>query len=184
MRTAEKLLLEIGLSDITPEMLRQESGLSEEAFDVVFDSLEKSGTPALQRLLLRYEERAAEEETIETQMEAFLSKAMQLMIGNGLDFIRRWIRDSLNMEQTYGMSIVFTFWDIVGRIFERAIDEGLLIDDTPVKHLVNTVSAEFFGTVFCWCIMKGTKIEPVHTVCNYCEKDLPVLLEAYLAPVS
>lgn len=182
VQAAEKLVLEIGLSEMTPEALRQEAGLSKDAFHEVFDSLEEASTPAIQQLLLRFEEKANSAGTLEQQLEEFLAKAMKLSADNGLEFIRSWIRDSLNMEQTYGMSIVFTFWDILGRFFERAIEAGTLIDDTPVDTLVNTVSAEFFGTLFCWCIMKGRDIDTVRVICNYCQRDLPVLLAEYRAP--
>lgn len=179
MQAAEKLVLEVGLSELTPEVLRQEAGLSEAAFREIFDSLEQAGTPALQQLLLRFEDETDKTAPLNEQFEYFLVKAIQLAMDNGLDFIRTWIRGSLHMEETYGMSIVFTFWDILGRFFERAIEEGVLNDDTPVDRLVSIVSAEFFGTSFCWCIMKGTEIHPVSTIRNYCRRDLPILLTDY-----
>lgn len=178
-QAAQNLMLEIGLSEMTPEVLRLEAGLSEDVFGEVFDSLEETSTPALQHLLLQFEEEAASRPTMDEQIEVFLSKSIDLTEKNGLNFMRSWLLDSLNREQTYGMSIVFTFWDILGRILERAIEEGVLTDEAPVDRLVNAVSAEFFGTMFCWCIMKGRDIDPGRTIRNYCRRDLPGLLEKY-----
>ena len=181
LAAAEKLMLQVGLSEINTEVLRQEAGLSKEVFNDIFDNLMETGTPVLQRLLLRFEAEANAEPTLPGKLELFMVRAIRLMSENGLPIIRAWIRGALNMEQTSGMTVVFTFWDILGRFFERSLEEGLLVDDTPVKNFVNTLSAEFFGTLFCWCIMNGQAIDPEHTIHNYCQRDLPVLLNPYYA---
>lgn len=184
LQAAERLMLQVGLAAIDTEALRQEAGLSRETFNTVFDSLMEIGTPVVQRLLLRYKDEAEAEPDLPARLELFLTSAIQLMSENGLPIIRAWIRGALNMEQTSGMIVVFTFWDVLGSIFERSLEEGILVDDTPVKSFVNTISGEFFGTLFCWCIMNGQAIDPEHTIYNYCRRDLPILLDPYYATAS
>lgn len=182
LQAAEKLMVAQGTPAITTESLVLESGVPEEKITAAFDSIEEVITPVLERLLLRFEETANRRTTLLGRLEQFVTLSMELMVGNGVDAIRGWVRESIHSESSMqGMKAALAFWNGASRFFENAVEDGILTENTPVAVLTNQLSNEYFGTLFCWCLMSGADIDPLHTLTNYCRRDLPALLEEYWA---
>ena len=180
LQAAEKLMVEQGAPAITTESLVMESGVSEEKIAATFDSMEEVITPVLERLLLRFEQTANRRHTLLERLEQFAVLSMNLMVGNGVEAIRGWISESIHSESTtQGMKASLAFWNSASRFFENAVEDGILSEDTPVDLLTHGLSSEYFGTLFCWCLMSGQDIDPEHTIVNYCRRELPVILEEY-----
>lgn len=180
LQAAEKIMVEKGSPAITTEALVIATGVSEEEIVTTFDSIEEVVTPVLERLLRRFEETANRRSSLLERLEQFVTLSMKLILGNGVEAIRGWVRESIHSESTtQGMKAGLAFWNSASRLLENAVEDGILTDDTPVEVLTNYLTAEYFGTLFCWCLLSGQDIDPLHTIINYCRREMPIMLEEY-----
>lgn len=111
-------------------------------------------------------------------LDRYLTDSMRIIIGGNLEFVQLWIGELVNDNYAYGVEKMRWDWQCIAGIIRTAIDAGELREDTPVGRLTGLLMAQYYGTLFAWCVLQGS-MDAIKDLHRYVTEEVPRLLKPY-----
>ncbi len=112
----------------------------------------------------------------------YFHRFMECVESCGIEVCRQWTKDVLDPKSA-DENKDYQKWaydvEMLRGILQNAIDNGELIEDTPIEDLTHIIICELYGMMTCWCMSDG-KFEPLDRTERFCQIQLKPILEQYI----
>ncbi|NBK79928.1 TetR/AcrR family transcriptional regulator [bacterium D16-76] len=169
---AEKLISERGFENVMISDITKAAGVATGTFYTYFKRKEDViGEIACQNFQQVREQAEKVDGDVCEQITSFLTESMQYIVDSGVKFSQQWVRNIVDPTESDGKEKLVYDTGTIKDMLRTAAEKGELVRWAPVEELARVIAAEYYGAVFCWCILDGAA-DPVALLKNYCQIQL------------
>ncbi len=180
LAAAEKLISERGFENVMISDITKAAGVATGTFYTYFKRKEDIvGEIAHTNFQQMREQAEKQEGSVSDQITSFLTDSMRYIMDTGIKFSQQWVRNIVDSAEQKGKEKLMYDIGIIKDMMLGAVKKGELVPSTPIDELARCAVTEYYGAVFCWCILDGA-IDPVSLLERYCEIQLKNSLAAYM----
>ena len=181
---ALKIARETEFSNINVEDITREAQVAKGSFYTHFKSKED-----IVREICREPFKHISEEIAQSQDKSFTERLafyferfMEAVEIYDIHLCRSWLADVLN-PPAVRKDWDYEKWDYDVRelklIFDTAIQNQELQENTPVELLVHIIISELYGMMTCWCMSDG-QFQPLDWTKKFCDLQIKTIIQPYL----
>lgn len=180
LAAAEKLISERGFENVMISDITKAAGVATGTFYTYFKRKEDIvGEIAHTNFQQMREQAEKQEGSVSDQITSFLTDSMRYIMDTGIKFSQQWVRNIVDPAEQKGKEKLMYDIGIIKDMMLGAVKKGELVPSAPIDELARCAVTEYYGAVFCWCILDGA-IDPVSLLERYCEIQLKNSLAAYM----
>lgn len=180
LAAAEKLISERGFENVMISDITKAAGVATGTFYTYFKRKEDIvGEIAHTNFQQMREQAEKQEGSVSDQITSFLADSMRYIMDTGIKFSQQWVRNIVDPAEQKGKEKLMYDIGIIKDMMLGAVKKGELVPSAPIDELARCAVTEYYGAVFCWCILDGA-IDPVSLLERYCEIQLKNSLAAYM----
>lgn len=176
---AEKLIADRGFENVTISDIAKAAGVATGTFYTYFKRKEDVvGAIACANFQQMQEQAKTVKGSVCERIQSFLVSSMRYIVDSGLKFSQQWVRNIVDPMEVAGKEKLVYDTGIIRDMLCEAVEKGELTEAAPIEELARCITAEYYGSVFCWCILDGA-VDPAALLDNYCRIQLKNTLAAY-----
>lgn len=184
MKASLDLLKEKGFGEINVEEITKRAGVAKGTFytyfkrkeDIVLESCRAPFTEIAQEF------GQMKDTSLIEKLTRYFHRFMECVEYCGINTCRSWIRDvidpNITPDNKDNKKWAYDF-EMLKSMLEFSIQNGELVEDTPVELLTHIIISQLYGMMTCWCMSDGV-FEPLDWTDRFCEVQLKNIVEIYL----
>lgn len=182
LEAAKSLLHEKKASDIAIEEITSRAGVAKGSFYTHFKRKEDAiCCAALDKYSEIKKETLSSSDGIYKNLCSYLNRSVSIIDEYTLTMAQGWMQSATApIEQcSPGLSKYNFDCENVSTVLKNAVQNGELINDTPINELTNIIINEYYGTVAVWCITSGN-VSLTESMRHFCEHGLKSILDKFI----
>ena len=177
---AEKLVSEKGFDAVQIIDITNEAGVGKGSFYTYFKRKEDVIAEIAHTKFESIHEQSKEQDgDVCDRIASFITDSMEYIRETGLRIAQQWVRGIVDPDNQDGIQKLKYDRGIIRSLIEKAVEDGELIEKTPVEQLTYWIVSEYYGIVFCWALTDGES-NPVAAVSDFCQGMLREYLNSYI----